>query len=104
MPTTAPTLHFDQKGLFNMFLTHSPHRVLYMGKTYPTALHLHEALKFIDHRPDIAELIRNCPVTEVYPMAAKFQGDVRPDWNSKFIEFVRANVANFTIPNNCYFR
>lgn len=94
MPMTAPTLHFDQKGLLSTFLTHSPHRVLYDGKIYPTALHLHEALKFLDHRPDIAELIRNCPVAEVYPLAAKFQGHVRPDWNSRFIEFVRTNVAN----------
>lgn len=94
MPMTAPTLHFDQKGLLSTFLTHSPHRVLYEGKIYPTALHLHEALKFLNHRPDIAEMIRNCSVAEVYPLAAKFQALVRPDWNSRFIEFVRTNVAN----------
>ena len=104
MPMTAPTLHFNQNGLLSTFLTHSPHRVLFEGKIYPTALHLHEARKFMDRRPDIAEMIRNCPVGEVYPLAAKFQAFVRPDWNSKFIEFVRANVANPGIVNNRYFR
>ena len=103
MPMTAPSIHFDQKGPLSTFLTHSPHRVLYESKIYPTALHLHEALKFIDRRPDIAEMIRNLPVAEVYPQAAKFQAYVRPDWNSKFIEFVRANVANPGILNNRYF-
>jgi len=53
---------------------------------YPTALHLHEALKFLDHRPDIAELIRKCgSVHEVYPLTAKYTEFQRPDWADQFL-------------------
>jgi len=89
MPTLPPSMHFNQTSFLNPFLTHSPHRILYKGKTYPSALHLHEALKFLDHRPDIAEMIRTCPVTDVYPLATRYQAHVRSDWNSTFLEFVR---------------
>jgi hypothetical protein len=94
MPTLPPSIHFDQTSLLNPFLTHSPHRILYHGKIYPSALHLHEALRFLDHRPDIAEMIRNCPVTDVYSIATKYQNLTRPDWNTSFLEFVRTRLQS----------
>jgi ribA/ribD-fused uncharacterized protein len=67
-------------------MNHSPHRVIWDGLAYPTALHLHEALKFLGHRPDIAEQIRMCgSVHEVYPLTAKYVGLQRPDWGERFL-------------------
>ncbi|KAF8806196.1 DUF1768-domain-containing protein [Phlegmacium glaucopus] len=70
-------------------MNHSPHRVVYNGLEYPTALHLHEALKFLGHRPDIAEKIRQCSsVHEVYPLATKYAGLQRPDWGEQFLQLM----------------
>ena len=82
----ATQLRFDHHtypGLMN----HSPHRILYHNKTYPTVLHLHEAMKFIDHRPDLSERIRSTAnVQDVYPLAASLQEHVRPDWGQIFLK------------------
>ncbi|KAF8885768.1 hypothetical protein BD779DRAFT_657778 [Infundibulicybe gibba] len=63
-PTNAASdsshVRFNQQSRFAGFMNHSPHRVLYANKTYPSATHLHEALKYLDHRPDLAERIRTC--------------------------------------------
>ncbi|KAF8589661.1 hypothetical protein K439DRAFT_326891 [Ramaria rubella] len=64
----------------------SPHRVLYKKKPYPTAAHLFEALKYLKHRPDLAEQIRMATdsATEIGTLSMSFQmeGLVRPDWQS----------------------
>jgi predicted NAD-dependent protein-ADP-ribosyltransferase YbiA (DUF1768 family) len=71
------------------FLNHSPHRVMYGNQIYPTAMHLHEAMKFMDHKPELAETIRQCQsVEDVYPLAAKLQVWVRPDWGMVFVDMV----------------
>ena len=89
-PTDPPTIKFDQIGSYTQFMNHSPHRVIWHGRTYPTALHLHEALRFLDHRPDIAEQIRRCgSVHEVYPLTAKYVDQQRPDWGERFLPLVR---------------
>ncbi|KAF8958495.1 hypothetical protein BDZ97DRAFT_1706001 [Flammula alnicola] len=89
VPSSPPALRFDQDTKYAVFMNHSPHRVMYRNLTYPTALHLHEALKFIDHRPDLAEAIRKCPdIHDVYPLAAKYQELQRPDWNDRYLEFM----------------
>jgi hypothetical protein len=88
-PSTVPPIRFDHTGPLTGFMNHSQHRILYQNKTYPTALHLHEALKFIGHRPDLAEKIRNCPhVHEVYPLSATLQEYVRPDWGQVYLKEV----------------
>jgi len=85
-PTNPPTIKFDQNTSYPQFMNHSPHRVIWNGQQYPTALHLHEALKFLDHRPDIAELIRQCAnIHEVYPLSAKYVEFQRPDWGDQFL-------------------
>ena len=89
-PTDPPTIKFDQIGSYTQFMNHSPHRVVWNGLPYPTALHLHEALRFLDHRPDIAEQIRRCgSVHEVYPLTAKYVDQQRPDWGEQFLPLVR---------------
>ena len=90
-PTDPPTIKFDQIGSYTQFMNHSPHRVVWKGLPYPTALHLHEALRFLDHRPDIAEQIRRCgSVHEVYPLTAKYADQQRPDWGEQFLPLVRS--------------
>jgi len=70
-------------------MNHSPHRVLYQNKLYPSALHLLEALKFIAHRPDLGERIRGVKdVQDVYPLSASMQEFVRPDWGQVFLQMV----------------
>lgn len=72
------------------FLNHSPHRVMYKNKIYPSAMHLHEAMKFLETKPELAETIRTTEnVEDVYPFTARLQVWVRPDWGSVFLEKVR---------------
>jgi len=62
---------------------------MYQNETYPSALHLYEALKFIGHRPDLAEKIRKCPrIHDVYPLSASFQEHVRSDWGQVFLKMM----------------
>ncbi|KAJ8501881.1 hypothetical protein ONZ45_g11977 [Pleurotus djamor] len=86
---TVPPVHFTQASPLAGFLNHSPHRVLYRNRIYPTATHLFEAMKYLDGapgqpgRPDLAERIEKCgDVLDVYPLSAEFQskGFVRSDW------------------------
>ena len=85
-PTNPPTLKFDQHQSYPQFMNHSPHRVIWNGLMYPTAFHLHEALKFLDLRPDIAEQIRKCAnIQDVYPLLVKYVEFQRPDWGDQFL-------------------
>jgi hypothetical protein len=93
-----PSVKFDHKGPLSGFMNHSPHRVMYQNETYPSALHLYEALKFIGHRPDLAEKIRKCGrVHDVYPLSASLQDHVRPDWGQVYLKMVRYS-RSFTRP------
>jgi hypothetical protein len=52
-------------------------------------MHLHEAMKFIEHKPDLAESIRLCEsVEDVYPLTARLQAWVRTDWGAVFLDKV----------------
>lgn len=89
MPSVPPPVRFGQHDALNGFLNHSIYRIMYRSKTYPTGLHLHEAMKFIDNRPDIAEKIRVCPdVHSVYPLSGQFQDFQRSDWPAVYLECV----------------
>jgi len=82
-------VRFNHEGVFSGFVNHSPHRVMWKNKIYPTALHLLEAMKFINNRPDLAERIRKTTeVTEMYPLSASFQEHVRPDWGAMFLRIM----------------
>lgn len=96
IPSSPPAIRFDQTGKYSMFMNHSPHRVVWDNNTYPTALHLHEALKFIETRPDVAEQIRACERPEdVYPLSATFQKDQRPDWGGIYLRVVCPTLVFF---------
>lgn len=80
------TMEFSHTSLPD-FLNHSPHRVMYANKIYPSAMHLHEAMKFTETKPELAETIRNTEnVEDIYPFTARLQVWVRPDWGAVFLE------------------
>ncbi|KAL0950390.1 hypothetical protein HGRIS_010350 [Hohenbuehelia grisea] len=91
---SQPPVRFSQSSPLAGFLNHSNHRVLHQNRTYPSATHLFEAMKYLGgegvHGPakqEAAERIRGCKnVAEVYPLSAEFQskGLVRPDWGVIF--------------------
>ena len=86
-----PILKFSGYGDFAGLLYHSPHSVMYEEDLYPTALHLFEAHKFLYHRPDLAERIRQCErVEDVTAMSEELGEFVRRDWG---------NVALSTVSN-----
>jgi hypothetical protein len=86
----VPTVRFNGYGEHSGLLYHSPHRVMYQDELYPTALHLFEALKFLDHRPDLADQIRLCEhVEDVTAISASFAEHTRRDWGNVALVTVR---------------
>ncbi|KAI9462054.1 DUF1768-domain-containing protein [Russula earlei] len=78
-----PTLKFNGFGEYAGLLYHSPHSVVYHDELYPTALHLFEARKFLDHRPDLADRIRQCErVEQVTAISAEMAENTRRDWGN----------------------
>ena len=63
MPSVIEFNGYDDSE-FSGLLHYSLHSVLYEDRSYPTALHLIEAWKFLPHRPDLAERIRQCERVE----------------------------------------
>ncbi|KZT06498.1 DUF1768-domain-containing protein [Laetiporus sulphureus 93-53] len=88
--TPAPlhaTIKIHRGNDFASLLHDSPHPVHYEHKSYPTALHLFEAMKFMGHKPDIAERIRACPtVEEARAVSESASSEVRPDWERVVLE------------------
>jgi ribA/ribD-fused uncharacterized protein len=79
----APVLKFNSFGDFAGLLYHSPHSVVYEEELYPTALHLFEARKFLYHRPDLADRIRQCErVEEVTALSEELGEFVQRDWSN----------------------
>jgi hypothetical protein len=82
-------LKFNGYGEFLGLLCHSPHSVVYEEDLYPTALHLFEARKFLDHRPDLADRLRKYErVEEVTTISAELEEYVRRDWGSVVLSTV----------------
>ena len=91
---TLPVIKFDGYGDFSGLLYHSQHTVVYEDELYPTALHLFEARKFLPHRPDLADRIRQCEhVEEVASISAELAKFMRVDW---------AMVALSTVSKLCH--
>ena len=89
----GPVLKFNGYGEFSGLLYHSPYSVVYEEDLYPTALHLFEARKFLDHRPDLADRIRQCErVEDVTAISAELAEFTRRDWG---------NVALSTVSKYC---
>ncbi|KIJ12038.1 hypothetical protein PAXINDRAFT_83502 [Paxillus involutus ATCC 200175] len=72
------------------FTNFSPDPVEYQGKRYPTSEHLFQSLKFLDHRPELAEHIRTCSNRPrvVFDETHRFNPEVRPDWLRVRIEMM----------------
>ena len=86
----APTVRFNGYGEYSGLLFLSPHTVFYEDALYPTALHLFEALKFLKHRPDLADKIRLCEhVEDVAAISAPFAAHTRRDWGDVALASVR---------------
>ncbi|KAI0245379.1 hypothetical protein BJV78DRAFT_1139054 [Lactifluus subvellereus] len=76
-------LEFYEEGEHAGLLFHSPHSILFQDVVYPTAMHLFEAHKFLDHRPDLAERIRRCErIEEVTAISAELADFARRDWEN----------------------
>ncbi|KAJ7286324.1 hypothetical protein C8J57DRAFT_1051547, partial [Mycena rebaudengoi] len=79
------------------FLNDSPHRIIYQGAMYPSAMHLHEAMKYMPHNPAIAERIRRCPsVADVHPLSLSEEltrnggpHAVRAGWGEVYLSLMR---------------
>ena len=90
----APVLKFNGYGEYAGLMYHSPHTVVYEEDLYPTALHLFEARKFLDHRPDLAEQIRQCKrVEEVTSISAHLVGFTQRDWGDVALRTVSSRVS-----------
>jgi predicted NAD-dependent protein-ADP-ribosyltransferase YbiA (DUF1768 family) len=82
IPLATPTVFkFNGYGDFSGLLYSSSHSVLHEEELYPTALHLFEAMKFLDHRPDLADRIKQCEhVEQVASISAELAEFIRRDW------------------------
>ncbi|KAJ3753236.1 hypothetical protein EV360DRAFT_53806 [Lentinula raphanica] len=86
-PPQPPLIFTQQSPQYQSFFPHSPHRVFHDSLFYPTATHLHEALKYLPNHPTIASQIRLSPsLSSVYPLSAANTAYVRPDWGEIFVQ------------------
>lgn len=89
LPSSPPVLKFNEFGDFAALLNNSPHSVVYRNLVYPTALHLYEAHKFLDHKPEVAEQIRRSEVQWVTVVSGQFANYMRRDWGNVGLGKVR---------------
>ncbi|KAG9030066.1 hypothetical protein FRB95_004600 [Tulasnella sp. JGI-2019a] len=78
-----PTIYFYEKSMpYYSFTNFSPHPVRLQGKKYPTSEHLFQAMKFLGHKPQIAEHIRTVGKNPrlAFNEARRFSSEVRKDW------------------------
>ncbi|KAH7910202.1 hypothetical protein BJ138DRAFT_1153451 [Hygrophoropsis aurantiaca] len=80
--TPSRILFYHVNAPYYGFTNFSPDPVEYKGKRYPTSEHLFQSLKFLDHRPELAEHIRTCSDRPrmVFDETHRFNPEVRPDW------------------------
>ncbi|KAG8997136.1 hypothetical protein FRB90_012570 [Tulasnella sp. 427] len=84
LPNNAKAIFFyEGNGLYNEFTSAGPYPITFRGKQYPTAEHLYQARKFLDHRPTLAEHIRRGSDRPRFALteARRFQNETRQDWN-----------------------
>ena len=85
----GPVIKFNGFDEFAGLVYHSPHSVVFEEDLYPTALHLFEARKFLDHRPDLADRIRQCErVEDVIVVSAELAEFTRRDWGNTALSTV----------------
>ena len=101
-PTPVPPVRVHRQNELAGLIPSSPHSVHWNHKQYPTASHLHEALKFMGHRPDIAEAIRHCPtVDEARGISIANQHLIRDDWENETLKMVSAREFHGQLWPDC---
>ncbi|KIO19863.1 hypothetical protein M407DRAFT_82247 [Tulasnella calospora MUT 4182] len=88
-PKPPRTIYFYEKGKdYYNFTNFAPFTVTYEGKKYPTSEHLFQAMKFLPHRPQLAEHIRTAGDRPTIPFmeARRFEPEVRHDWRAINLE------------------
>ncbi|KAI0371434.1 DUF1768-domain-containing protein [Pilatotrama ljubarskyi] len=85
-PPQRPVLKIDRGNPQYAGLLHtSRHKVHYDHKSYPTVLHLFEALRFLPMHPEHAEEVRRCGTAEeASAIANNNQAQWRSDWETVF--------------------
>ncbi|KAH9884924.1 hypothetical protein C8Q73DRAFT_660392 [Cubamyces lactineus] len=84
-PPRRPQIRIDRHGQYAGLLHTSLHKVHYDCKSYPTAMHLLEALRFLPAHPDYAEQVRRCGTPEeASAIASNCRHLWRQDWESTF--------------------
>lgn len=84
-----PPIVIERNGQFGDLLHSSHHRVMWDHRKYPTAAHLFEAFKFLEHRPELAERVRRTGnADEAAATAASMGEHVRPDWQEIQVQLV----------------
>ncbi|KAH7929045.1 DUF1768-domain-containing protein [Leucogyrophana mollusca] len=80
--TPSRILFYHANAPYYGFTNFSPDPIEYQGKRYPTSEHLFQSLKFLEHRPELAEHIRTCSDRPrmVFDETHRFNPEVRPDW------------------------
>ena len=93
-PSPVPPVRVHRQNELAGLIPSSPHSVHWNHKSWPTASHLHEALKFMGHRPDIAEEIRHCPtVDEARSVSIANEHHIRDDWGQQTLKMVSTRVC-----------
>ena len=89
-PLAVPSvIKFNGYGELVGLMYYSPHSVLYENELYSTALHLFEARKFLPHRPDLVDRIRQCDrIKDVTSISAELGNFIRPDWGNVVFNMV----------------
>ncbi|RDX55283.1 DUF1768-domain-containing protein [Lentinus brumalis] len=88
-PPPPPVIKITHGSNYAGLLHMSPHRVHYQHRSYPTGMHLLEAMKFLPHRPDLAEQIRNCGTPEeAVAVASGMREFWKRDWEGVALDMM----------------
>jgi hypothetical protein len=89
-------IRYNEDSDYWSFMNHSPHRIYFEDKEWPTATHLIEARKYLPSHPAIADEIRLCgDVAHVYPISANYQQFQDPHWSENHMQIVRPLCAPY---------
>ncbi|GJE95755.1 NADAR family protein [Phanerochaete sordida] len=94
----TPILFYERGRPYYEFTNFAAFPVYYEDRLYPTSEHLFQALKFIGHRPDLAERVRNAPsARQALTEATNNRRKQRNDWFHVNLNMMdRALHAKFT--------
>lgn len=89
--TPDEILFYDKDQPYYSFTNFSPDPVEYKGREYPTSEHLFQAMKFIEHRPNLAEHIRTHSKypRDAFTEAQRLKLEIRSDWPEVKIQVMR---------------